>query len=85
MGILGYDWIALSGNNDKMNLQSKQGNIPSKDKLPSCSAWFRQKAERKIMIERKRLSKLKAITNDTATTDTAARQVVEGIAELPQS
>ena len=37
-----------------MNLQSKKHNVPSKDKLPPCSTWFRLKAERKIMIERKR-------------------------------
>jgi len=36
-----------------MNLQSKKFNVPSKDKLPSCSTWFRLKAERKIMAERK--------------------------------
>ena len=40
-----------------MNLQSKRYNVPSKDKLPPCSTWFRLKEERKIMVERKHREK----------------------------
>lgn len=40
-----------------MNLQSKKFNVPSKDKLPPCSTWFRLKAERKIMRKRKQHEK----------------------------
>ena len=77
------------------NLQAKKGNVPSKDKLPSCSTWFRLKAERKIMIQRRRLSKLISTSplehqhDATAIPATPAvaedRQVVTGIAELPQA
>lgn len=59
-GIRGfYDLAPIAHRLPTMNLQSKKGNVPSKDKLPSCSTWFRVKAERKIMLQRKRLSKLK--------------------------
>ena len=75
-----------------MNLQSKKGNVPSKDKLPSCSTWFRYKAERKIMAKNKRLSKLISTSPLEHQHDTAAiatpvedHQVVTGIAELPQT
>ena len=75
-----------------MNLQSKRYNVPSKDKLPSCSTWFRYKAERKIMAKNKRLSKLISTSpmehqHDAAATPAVAedRQVVTGIAELPQA
>ena len=36
----------------------RNNNCPSKDKLPSCSTWFRQKAERKIMVARRKAKKL---------------------------
>ena len=64
-----------------MNLQAKKGNTPSKDKLPSCSTWFRLKAERKIMVQRKRLtavSKLNPIQEHT-------HEPVEGIINPPAS
>ena len=40
-----------------MNKQSKRYNVPGKDKLPPCSTWFREKEERKIMVERKHREK----------------------------
>ena len=61
-----------------MNLQSKRYNVPSKDKLPSCSTWFRLKAERKIMVQRKRLSKLSPLQEHT-------HEPVEGIINPPAS
>ena len=67
----------------------RNNNCPSKDKLPSCSTWFRQKAERKIMIKQRRLSKLIPVEHqhDTAAIATPVEdhQVVTGIAELPQT
>ena len=50
-----------------MSLQAKKGNVPSKDKLPTCSTWFRLKAERKIIIQRRRptaVSKLKEMPHE---------------------
>ena len=67
-----------------MNLQTKKGNVPSKDKLPSCSTWFRLKAERKIMVQRKRLtavSKLNPIQEHIH----EPHQPVEGIINPPAS
>ena len=40
-----------------MNLQPKRYNVPSKDKLPRCSVWFRLKAYRKLLIARKKEAK----------------------------
>ena len=53
-----------------MNLQAKKGNTPSKDKLPSCSTWFRLKAERKIMVQRRRLTAVTAVSKLNRLKDT---------------